>query len=226
MEKLNWKRILKITGNVVFYAFVILVMVFAISNISVKNDGDIPNVFGKGYIAVVSDSMNGDQPDSFDKGDLIIVKVLKSAEEKKALKVGDIITFYDFDLNSLNSHRIVDIQTNTNGDLLFTTKGDKEGLGEDVVLKGFEDIKAIYVGKVTNLGGAINYLQTPAGFAIFIVLPTVAFLGYELFLFIRVLLKANSEKVEARVLEDKEKIRQELLEEIKKEQEKAKEAQK
>jgi hypothetical protein len=40
------------------------------------------------------------------------------------------------------------------------------------------------------------------------------------------LLKANSEKVEARVLEDKEKIRQELLEEIKKEQEKVKEAQK
>lgn len=225
MEKLNWKRILKITGNVVFYTFVILVMVFAISNISVKNDGDVPSIFGKGYVAVVSDSMNGDQPDSFDKGDLIIVKVLKSDEEKKTLKVGDIITFYDYDKNGLNSHRIVDIQTNTNGDLLFTTQGDNEESG-DVVLKGFDDIKAVYVGQVKDLGAAIEYLQTAGGFAIFIVLPTVAFLGYELFLFIRVLLKANSEKVEARVLEDKEKIRQELLEEIKKEQEKAKETQK
>lgn len=219
MKKCNWKKVLGITGNVIFYALVVLILLFAVSNIKVKKDDDIPSLFGRGYIAIITDSMEGENKDSFSKGDLIIVKVFKNDEQKKKLNEGDVITFYDFGLKALNSHRIVELDKE---DWTFKTKGDNENQ-IDMAVKELEDVKAVYVGKIKNVGKLIAYLQTPTGMALFIVLPTVAFLGYELFLFIRVLLKANAEKVEARLEADKEKLREELLEQLKKEQAEASE---
>ena len=66
----------KIALNVVFYILILLVLLFSISNIRAKNKNDqIPNIFGKGYLNVLSDSMTGDNKDSFNTGDMIIVKI-------------------------------------------------------------------------------------------------------------------------------------------------------
>lgn len=109
-----------------------MVLLFSISNIRAKNKNDqIPNIFGKGYLNVLSDSMTGDNKDSFNVGDMIIVNV---ANDKKISKlvVGDIVTFYDSNLASnkgagtaLNTHRIVYIGKNTEGTTIYYTMGDK-----------------------------------------------------------------------------------------------------
>lgn len=122
----------KIALNVVFYLLILLVLLFSISNIRAKNKNDqIPNIFGKGYLNVLSDSMTGDNEDSFNVGDMIIVNV---ANDKKISKlvVGDIVTFYDSNLASnkgagtaLNTHRIVYIGKNTEGTTIYYTMGDK-----------------------------------------------------------------------------------------------------
>lgn len=219
MKKFNWKKALSITGNVVFYVFIVCILLFAVSNLKTKKHDDIPTLFGRGYVTVLTDSMSP----TFDKGDLIVVKVLNE-EAKKKLNEGDIITFWDFNLENpyakdaggaLNTHRIVSIDR-TNWQ--FQTKGDNPDAEVDQDWRDLEQVKAVYVGRVKNVGSVIAYLQSSQGMLIFIVVPTILFLGYELFLFVRVLLKANSEKVEAKLLADKERIRQELLEELKKEQ--------
>lgn len=122
---------LKIAFNIVFYALILLVLIFSISNIRAKNKSDqIPNIFGKGYLTVSSDSMTGSEKDSFKKGDLIIVDIA-SEKEKNKLEVGDIITFYDPDLTEkgvskqLNTHRIVYIAQTTDGSRYYYTVGDK-----------------------------------------------------------------------------------------------------
>ena len=123
---------LKIAGNVVFYAVILALLLFSIMNINAgSTNGGFPNIFGKGFLTVQSNSMsavkspNNPLPDcyndysigQFQKGDLLYADVL-SSKDINSLHVGDVITFYDKTISykdtkgkeingALNSHRIV-----------------------------------------------------------------------------------------------------------------------
>ena len=108
-------RILKIVGNVIFYVVIVLLFFFSLMNINSGGKGGIPNIFGKGYLSVQSDSMSGKvtyeeykkfKIKSFAKGDLVNVDMLSKSAKAK-LKVGDVITFWDIDIKAYNTHRIV-----------------------------------------------------------------------------------------------------------------------
>ena len=134
----NVKKVINIVLNVLFYLFIVLLFVFAISNIRGKKN-NIPNIFGYGYLTVNSNSMRGDAKDCFEKGDIIVVNIA-SQKEIDNIKIGDIVTFEDlqmsktFDdmgvsaaeqksLTNLNTHRIVDIKE-TDGTKYFIAQGD------------------------------------------------------------------------------------------------------
>ncbi len=51
--------ILKIVGNVVFYAILIFLFLLSIANINSGGKGGIPNIFGKGFLSVETTSMDG-----------------------------------------------------------------------------------------------------------------------------------------------------------------------
>lgn len=112
---------LKIAGNVIFYAVIILLLIFSIMNIKAgSSNGGFPNIFGKGFLAVKTESMERDTgsgsgvPSYYDdysigeikKNDLVYEKVLNSKSINN-LKVGDVITFFDPSIKALNTHRIV-----------------------------------------------------------------------------------------------------------------------
>ena len=108
-------RILKIVGNVIFYVVIVLLFFFSLMNINSGGKGGIPNIFGKGYLSVQSDSMSGKvtyeeykkfKIKSFAKGDLVNVDMLSKSAKAK-LNVGDVITFWDIDIKAYNTHRIV-----------------------------------------------------------------------------------------------------------------------
>lgn len=117
-KNLPW-FITKIVLNVIFYIVIILLLLFSIMNINSggKNQG-FPNIFGKGFLSVQSESMTrlNSMDDTegykdfsiktFDKGDLLLVDVV-SGDKVNNLRVGDVITFRSETLNALNSHRIV-----------------------------------------------------------------------------------------------------------------------
>lgn len=138
----------KIAGNVVFYAIIIILLLFSIANIKKKDKSSFANLFGRGFLTVESDSMKGEGKDNFCKGELVVVKKA-TAKNIAKLKVGDIITFYDANLKAadttgstkssyLNTHRIVYI--NTQGDTpLYITQGDY-----NVKVSGFNYIAPIY----------------------------------------------------------------------------------
>lgn len=230
-SKSNIKNALKIVGNVLFYSLIVLLLLFSISNLSIKSNRDIANVLGRGFLPVISDSMEGNNSDSFDKGSLVLVKLL-SDSEKHELEVGDVITFYDLNLLALNTHRVVHITSNyvvTQGDKAaaiapYVDGGNNTGVQYEIVT--YENIKAIRTGDIAGIGSAISYLQTPVGFALFVILPVVLLLAYQGYVLTKTLLAVNREKIEAQhagekeqLLEsEKERIRKELLEELKKEQ--------
>lgn len=245
------KKVLSIILNSFFYVFIAFMLIFAIAHIN-KGKTTIPNVFGTGFLSVASDSMTGSREDSFVKDDLIFVKVVNDKNRDKlvnSLEIGDVITFQQTVIVDnkpeaiLNSHRIVDYRTNSDGKKYeFVTQGDKRNATNPYIKDGANDpahyeivsqfdICGIYKSKWSGAGKALNFIQSQAGFAVVIVIPTAILFAYELFVLIRLLMKANKEKLEAkheeekeqerlalekRLAEERELMRQQLLEELKK----------
>lgn len=226
-------KVVKVFGNVFFYTLIVFLLLFSIANMQIKSKDDIANIFGTGFLPVLSDSMEGSKNDSFNKGDLLFVKLFNQDDTSK-LVVGVIVTFYDPTIDALNTHRIVEV-SNT----FVVTQGDKaynlapyitgeNNNGKDYQVVTISNIKAIHTGSLANVGSAITYLQTGTGFALFVILPVVLLLAYQGFVLTKTLLAVNKEKIEAKHAVDKEslleaekdRIRKELLEELKKEQSK------
>ncbi len=73
----------------------------------------------KPIMAVVSNSM----VPVFSRGDLIVVKGLECGK----IEVGDIIVYHNPKRNIPIVHRVVEIDSDSQGEVLFTTKGDNNG---------------------------------------------------------------------------------------------------
>jgi signal peptidase len=110
--------IAKTIGNVIFYVVIIGLLLFSIMNINAgSKNGGFPNIFGKGFLAVQTDSMtrDGDRLDDlyadyevgeFARGDLLYANVINE-KNINDLQVGDVVTFFDTSINALNTHRII-----------------------------------------------------------------------------------------------------------------------
>ena len=235
---------LEIAGNVVFYAIILALLLFSIMNINAgSSNGGFPNIFGHGYLSVQSNSMSADLeslPDEykdysvgqFDKGDMIYVDVFKAKDINK-LKVGDIVTFFDENLNALNSHRIVYMTYDADGNVKsFSLQGDysasifgvynptdstRTSINYDLQSRG--DIKTFTVdnvefvkGKVTGVsfgtGKIVDNIKQNWGW--FFVLPIAIVLLVELFFVIKNIITLTGEKQRVAMAGDKEKMMADL----------------
>jgi signal peptidase len=234
------KKIVKIVLNVLFYSFIVVLLLFSIANMRVRTNADIPSIFGTGLLAVTRDSMEGNEEDSFNVGDLLFVNICNDTE-RQALAVGDIVTFYDTDLRGLNTHRIVEIDGNfifTQGDRVAVDHPDKV-YDPDVLVNDEnyyelvtrDEILSVHRSTWGGAGKTLLFLQSPVGFALFIVLPTFLVLVYEGILLSRNILKINRSKMEAKHQEEmksvqeqlekeKEALRAKIIEEMKQEENK------
>ena len=238
--------ILKVVGNVIFYSIIALLLLFSIMNINGghKTQG-FPNIFGKGFLSVQSDSMMGSKEDSFVRGDLLLVEVFDK-EDYDSLQVGMVVTFYDENIKNLNSHRIVYIARDTEGKIIsLAVQGDKtaELMGvydpldpdkgplnmdligrKDVANLTADDIKGVMYGKIEGAGKVLDTLQT---YWLFIfVLPVVIFLLVEVFMVIKNIMALQAEKQKIAAKEQnaidleaqKEALRAQILAELKNEE--------
>ncbi|HBG33311.1 MAG: signal peptidase I [Tenericutes bacterium GWC2_39_45] len=217
------KKVLRVSLNVVFYTIVIALLAFSVSNISVKKDNDIANLFGVGFLSVQSDSMEGTQEHSFSEGDLIFVNILDE-EGRANLQLGDVVTFYDLSVRDFNTHRIVDI-LEIDGEVYLSTKGDNANQA-DLEPLHLSNALAVHRSSISGIGNSIDYLQTSAGFALFIILPVVLFLVAEGIMLIKHVFVINKFKMEqyyavekekalVTLEAEKEKIRQQVMSELK-----------
>lgn len=223
----------KIALNVVFYILILLVLLFSISNIRAKNKNDqIPNIFGKGYLNVLSDSMTGDNEDSFNTGDMIIVKIANKKNISK-LEVGNIVTFYDYRLASnkgagsaLDTHRIVYIDKTSNDSYVYYTVGDKiakqlnfdaSKLNADNYLTilnslgsnnyqafGSTEIRGIYSGKWSGFGKTIQTINNH--FIAIIIVPVAILLVFEIGVLVLNIMRAREEKLKLEMKETSQEL--------------------
>lgn len=247
---------LRIAFNVVFYALIIFLFLFSLMNIRGGNGTtNFPNIFGKGFLSVQSDSMKRDETKKdkwpkewenykiggFQTGDLVNVDVFNKNNADK-LQVGDVIT-YQWTINgqpALNTHRIVEKYVGDNGSLVIITQGDKiaitnkynpdaspiekyaqENVYWEVV--NIDAIRGVVTGVNTGGGTFIDTIQK--NWLFIFVIPIIVLLIIEIFLVVRniMLLRGEKNKLEladtkeamlAEVEAEKEKMRQELLAEL------------
>lgn len=233
-EQSKAKRIGNIVFNVVLWLFVAFAVVITVVAFSAgANAKNVPALGGKCYLNVQSDSMNAEKPADlpegkfagFKKGTMIIGEYIAESDEAiDALEVGDIVT-YEWDINGdgmissgeYNTHRIVEdgINRDASGRIIsITTQGDNHemSLGTEQVQRSA--LIARYTGKkIGGLGGVLTFLGSQLGFGLCILLPMVLFFGYELFVFIRLVIKTKNEGKKVISAEDEELIKQKAIEE-------------
>lgn len=187
------KKGLKIVGNILLWLFVVIaVFMTIIAFSSTKNQNGVAVIFGRMPITILSESMDP----TLKKGDLIISHEL-SAEEKGTLKEDDIIT-YKVDLNGdgfmeLNTHRVISVR-NSGGYVYYTTKGDNNAIADTQEVR-YDNVVGIYNGsRVPGVGAVLNFLQTPTGFLVCVVIPLVLFLLYEIYNFIKIMISMKTDK--------------------------------
>ena len=167
-------KIFNIIGAVlcVIFAFTLICNLTIIVKGTLKPDMP-PSVLGTTPLVVLSGSMSGDAPDHIETGDLIFVDRVNDPE---TLREGDIIAFMQ---NSVTvTHRIVEIEKGEDGKLLFTTKGDANNaidqskVSEDQIVGKFR-------ARIPKMGDFAIFLQTPLGLVLFIGIPLIAFIIYD-----------------------------------------------
>jgi len=255
--------ILKIVGNVIFYGIIFALFLFSIMNINSGGKGGIPNIFGKGYLSVQSNSMSIEQrvlnksnklPEQYDKytiksfnqGDLLHVDML-SDDAKQNLKVGDVITFWSVKLNAYNTHRIVYIGYDSNGKIdLLCTQGDNSVINKQLVYSPLDksekmieldqsgDVDTFNSDDLANIKAKTTSVSAGTGafidkiheYWLFIfVIPIAIILIIEIVLVVKNIFDLRREKNKAIDLADheaqmaelqneKERMRQELLAEL------------
>ena len=225
---------LKIAGNVIFYAVIILLLIFSIMNIKAgSSNGGFPNIFGKGFLAVKTESMEreNEMPTEYNdysigeikKNDLVYEKVLNSKSINN-LKVGDVITFFDPSIKALNTHRIIIIDKTDGVVTRIVCQGDysvsviakydptdasKAAVNQTLIDRG--DIQII--SDMSNVKGIVTGVKSSAGKVIlniqqnwlwYFVLPVLVFLLIEIFMVVKNIMDLKGAKQKAELASNKE----------------------
>ena len=131
---------------------------------TIKNPNETPDVFGIKTFTIISGSM---EP-NISVNDLVIIKKVEKSEIKK----GDIISFK---INGeIITHRVINIETDTNGEILYTTQGDANNI-QDYNKITFENIEGKYIGKIPKVGKIVITLKNKETLTVLIVLLLIIY---------------------------------------------------
>lgn len=160
----------KVSKVLYIILLVILVPILLINLVimvkSFVSKDEVPSIFGYKPMIVLTGSM---EP-TIKRGDLVLSKEVNAT----SLKVDDIISYRDNE-NAIITHRIVTI-TNGEDGLEFTTKGDANNTEDSIVIKE-NMIEGIYVNRIPGLGTILEFIQTPVGIVLVIlIIVVIAFL--------------------------------------------------
>lgn len=199
-------------GSLVFWIVLAIVALYSVLALTSENNGELRSVFGRTALTVQTDSM----APTFEAGDLIYVNTDFNVDD---INRDDVITYFtlldvdgDGELEGVyNSHRVIDVETDVNGYNHYVTQGDNNS-DQDSETVHENHIVAVWTGEYTSdLGSVIDsivgFLKSGTGFFIFIVLPCFAFLVYEIYRFVNVMVEYRQEQAG----ESKEKLREEAI---------------
>ena len=170
------KKAWKIISMVLVWLIVIVavsMMVFTIVSVNTFNRND-RNLFGMRFYIVLSDSMAATD---FDAGDLVVVKEV----DPSTLQAGDIIAYQS--QNSENygqtvTHKIRSKTLDVNGNPGFITYGTTTNVDDETVVT-YPFILGKYQVSLPNVGTFFQFLKTPQGYIVCILIPFLMLIIYQ-----------------------------------------------
>jgi len=205
MNKEVWKKVVSVL-TVILVVITVFVMVFTIVSMHTVGKNN-RGVFGYKLNSVITESM---EP-TIDKGDIVVTENVSYVPEgaqvieedpdaikAEELKVGDIITFYSTDpaiYGQLNTHRIVEITQDEEGNLAFVTKGDNNPI-EDRELALASNVYGRYKTSIPFLGSLFEFIKDDSGIGYFtiILIPFLLLIGIQVVKFIKLMRKYRKEQ--------------------------------
>ncbi|MBP5173861.1 MAG: signal peptidase I [Clostridia bacterium] len=175
--------------NVILVIAIILAGISTYLSFVSKSGNGVPSIFGLEFFSVQTPSMYP----TMNEGDLIFSKKVKDVT--KLEKGTDIISYWTIidGERAINTHRIYEIYDG-GGYLIFATKGDNNPT-EDPLTVHESEIVGKYTGKkIAGAGKVFDFLQTPTGFGLIVVLPVAVFFLFHLIQFFRALFEYQSVK--------------------------------
>ena len=170
------KKVWNIVSTVFVWLVVIVavgMMVFTIVSVNTFNRND-RDIFGyKAYI-VLSDSMSATD---FSAGDLVLVKEV----EPRELKEGDIIAFQSQNADNYGetvTHKIRKLTTTQDGEPGFVTYGTTTGVDDESIVT-YPFVLGRYETAVPKLGTFFQFLKTPKGYLVCILVPFLFLIIYQ-----------------------------------------------
>ena len=210
---------LKKIGSIIVDVLIVIVFIISllvvIASITAKRENGQANVFGYTANSVQTDSMKG----SINEGDLIISKVVTSDNKNEFnLKEGDVVSFYnelDNGTNILITHRIYNIREAGNT-RVYTTWGDnRESAPAPDAPITMSDIESVYLFRIPLMGHFIDFLRTPLGFIICLVIPLLTFIGWQAYKLIVLFFKSKQAELDEQAENMKNNNKAEISEEEK-----------
>ena len=170
------KKAWKIISSVLIWIVVItavFMMVFTIISVNTfdRNDRDI---FGVRFYIVLSDSMSATD---FDAGDLVVI----SEVDPTTLQEGDIIAYQSQNTENYGqtvTHKIRSKTTDANGNPGFITYGTTTGVDDETVVT-YPFILGKYSFALPGVGTFFQFLKTPQGYIICILIPFLLLIIYQ-----------------------------------------------
>ena len=189
----TFKKIAGITLDVLIVIIFLISAVLVVANATVdKENGETANFFGYVVNSVQSESMSG----TFEKGALVVGKLV---DENTVIEVDDIISFRQKvgGVMIINTHRVIATSTTAGGATLYQTQGDNREVcpAPDAEMKRISDVQSVYLFQIPVLGSFIDFLKEPLGFVLCLVLPMLAFIGWQIYKLIALYLQAKKEQM-------------------------------
>ncbi len=151
----------------------VLMMIFTIVSVNTFDRND-RSIFGFRCYTILSDSMSATD---FDAGDLILVKEV----DPTTLKEGDIIAYQSQapeNYGATVTHKIRAKATDANGNPGFITYGTTTGVDDEVVVT-YPFILGKYEVAIPNVGTFFQFLKTPQGYIVCILIPFLLLIIYQ-----------------------------------------------
>ena len=152
------KKVIKVLYNIVFYAFIAIIIGFSILSFSANEYNGVKKIGRFAFCNVLTGSMSP----TINPGSLIIIEEYKENQ----VEVGDIVTFSGEQTDSIVTHRIVEEQNNGE---YYVTQGDANN-----TVDSFPVRKDMIVGKVIIIIPALGSIMLFIQNNIFIVLGIIA----------------------------------------------------
>lgn len=200
-------KILKKIGSVVVDVLIVIVFIVSIlvvvASITAKRENGQANVFGYTVNSVQTDSM---EP-KINEGDLVVSKLVTDKNKNDIkLDAGKIVSFYtelDNGQKILITHRIYEVRDAGNT-RIYTTWGDnRESAPAPDTPMTINEIESVYLFKIPVMGHFIDFLRTPLGFIICLVVPLLVFIGWQGYKLILLFFKSK----QAELVEEAEKMK-------------------